>query len=83
MRALSFTARLNGRGTLLHWRMGSEAGLLGYVVERNGVRLNGALILAGRGSYSFRDRRPGLRPRYTLFAVGLDGRRVRLATAAA
>src|SRR5438270_12219723 len=29
VRARSFTAGRSGRGTLLHWRMGSEAGLLG------------------------------------------------------
>jgi hypothetical protein len=79
-RLLSFSGRRDRAGALLRWRMGSEHGLLGYVLYRNGQRLNRVLIPAGRRSYSFRDRRPGADPRYTLYAVGLDGRRALLAS---
>jgi hypothetical protein len=83
----SLRASRGPKGVLIRWRMGSEAGALGYNVyrERGGarIRLNRAIIaargtVAGR-SYSYLDRaapraRHGLR--YWLQVVSTDGSRV-------
>ena len=82
----SFTARRTAKGTLLHWRTGSETALLGFnVYRRAGARLvkaNRALIpAAGRSTrvhkYSWRDRRAPKTGtlRYRLQAVSPSGAR--------
>lgn len=81
VRVTSCTARRSGRSVVVRWRVGADAGILGYELYRGRTRLSRSLILAGGSSYSFRDLHPGAHPRYALYAVGLDGRRVLVARA--
>lgn len=86
----SFTAARKPTSTVLRWRTASEVGLAGFHVYRARgsawVKLSRTLVRA-RGSvagaaYSWRDRGAPARARYRLQAVGLDGTRRWLATAA-
>ena len=84
----SFAAARIGRGVVLHWQTGSEAGVAGFHVyrEQGGrrIRLDRALVPARGGvvgtAYSFLDRPPATARvvRYRLEAVHLDGSRVPL-----
>jgi hypothetical protein len=87
VRVASLRASSRPAGVLIRWRMGSEAGVLGYNVYRERrsarIRLTKAIIAArgsvSGGSYSYLDRsapraRRGLR--YWLQVVGTDGSRV-------
>lgn len=74
-----FTARRSGTTIVLRWRTGTEVGVLGFHVYREGRRLNGALLPAAgttRGvAYMLRAAaKPG---RYWLEVVRLDGSRLR------
>jgi CubicO group peptidase (beta-lactamase class C family) len=68
----SFTAVRSGSSVLLRWRIGSDLGLAGFEVRRNGHRLTGVL---SPGTSSLRDRNAGWSPAYELVLVGLDGSR--------
>jgi len=79
-RGLSATA--SSAGTLLRWRTAFEVNLLGFNVYREAhakrTRINRRLIAAaGRGRYSFLDRKAPTRPsvRYWIQTVNLDGSR--------
>jgi hypothetical protein len=78
----SFVARRSGRAVVLRWRTASEAQTLGYNLYRQRVKLNKRLIPSVGSSsghtYTWRDRRPGKAPRYTLEVVRRDGSTVRL-----
>jgi hypothetical protein len=83
----SFTAVRAVRGVVLRWNSGSEAGLVGFALQRNGMRLTKRLIavkgtLAG-GRYGFVDTRtvPARLYHYRLQGVRLDGRRTTLGLA--
>jgi uncharacterized repeat protein (TIGR01451 family) len=77
----SFSAAPAARGTRLHWRTGSEVGLVGFNVFRQKgarkVKLNGSLIGAKGGvagaSYFWLDRSAKRGGRYWLQAVNADG----------
>jgi predicted extracellular nuclease len=88
VRVISFTATASGRDVILRWRMGSEAGTLGFNVYRSlagaRVRLNRRLIRAvgdvrGR-AYAFRVRRVAPGASYSLEEVRADGTRARIAS---
>jgi hypothetical protein len=75
----SFSAVRSGGSVLVRWRTGSEVGLAGFELYRNGLRfvLRPAAGSAAGRAYAVRDRHPGARPRYTLVLVRLDGTRSR------
>jgi hypothetical protein len=77
----SFAAAVAENRVVVRWRTISEAGILGFNVFRNGLKLNANLILAnaaadGGASYAFvdRDARRGL-SLYRLQRVNVDGTR--------
>jgi len=78
---LTFSARRAGSTVRVTWRTGSETGIAGFNVFRNGTKLNRTLItakLSGRAegaTYRFVDRHAQRQPRYRLQVVGLTGRR--------
>jgi hypothetical protein len=82
----SFAARRSPAGVRLSWRTGTESGLVGFRLFRNGVRLNAVPIHASGGAaggrHDFVDRSATARRTYVyrLEAVGLDGARRVLGT---
>jgi hypothetical protein len=80
----SFTAVHTTRGVALRWRSVSDAGLVGFALQRDGMRLNERLIavkgtVAG-GRYGFVDTSavPARLYLYRLQGVRIDGRRTTL-----
>jgi hypothetical protein len=73
----AFTAVRVGHAVRLRWSTGSEAGVAGFRVLRNGRRLTGLIAAVSSGHrYEYVDRHPGARPVYTLELVRLDGGRI-------
>lgn len=75
----AFSATVGPRGVVVSWRMGSETGILGFNVYRDGLRLNRGLIPAtgpaAGSAYRFTDRRAQRQRalRYRLQVVTTDG----------
>jgi hypothetical protein len=83
VRLRSFSAaRTAAQKVILRWQPGTENGLLGYVLYRQGTRLTKHLVVAGRRPYRYLDKTASAGPLgYRLQAVRLDGTRVWLGTA--
>jgi hypothetical protein len=74
---IRFTAHRSASGTVLRWRTGQEAAVLGFSLYRDGTRVNRRLVAAHGGvagaRYRVNDRRTGAV--YRLQAVHIDGSR--------